>query len=248
MSPILSLSACLADFCLGEYEATIARSFVKGANLRALFDSFQCPDALKNCQPLFEKLIDPDSRNIVANDMQSFLPTSDNGSFPSSKSEKLVPEPIFSALAMYLGGDTSGFHWAHFPSHITINGLRFSVPSNHVGNSHVLIRHLDSTCPAQIEAIMEFENGDHPRQLLAVRHYQKLPPQIPDPFLQFPVLRTSTWSAERGQIVVVDVRDVDCHFACLPIDYEGHASYVTISLSRVSDFHHHLGAPWLILY
>ncbi|KAF8802347.1 hypothetical protein BYT27DRAFT_7112567 [Phlegmacium glaucopus] len=54
---------------IGELEETIARSFIRSANLRALVFKSECPEVIQNCQAIFHKFINPQLRDTLQTDM-----------------------------------------------------------------------------------------------------------------------------------------------------------------------------------
>jgi hypothetical protein len=62
----------VSPFPAGEYEETIAKSFTRSANLRGLLCKAECPQALQHCEPMFKKLVNPDIRSTLVNDILKF--------------------------------------------------------------------------------------------------------------------------------------------------------------------------------
>ena len=111
-----------------------------------------------------------------------------------------------------------------------MNGLTFSSFTQHCGNSYILVRpsrpFLPSV-PAQIESIIQISSTE---TLFIVKHFLKT--MSSDPFEKYPALRASLWSRNLGQLVAVKSEDVESHFACLPIVWDGSECVAVISLSR----------------
>jgi hypothetical protein len=65
----LSLSISFINL-LSELEVTMARSFVRSANLHTLVFKTQSPEVIQNCQPMFQKLINPQLQDSLQTDMR----------------------------------------------------------------------------------------------------------------------------------------------------------------------------------
>ena len=55
----------------GELERTMAESYTRSANLRALMLKPECPEVVRNCMPMFKKLVDPERRNALLTDIHT---------------------------------------------------------------------------------------------------------------------------------------------------------------------------------
>src|SRR5271156_216699 len=66
-------------YFVGELEETITKSFVRSANLRALVFKSQCPEVIQNCQPMFQKLVDPQLRDTLQTDMWMLSSLTEDG-------------------------------------------------------------------------------------------------------------------------------------------------------------------------
>jgi|SRR6188768_3062450 len=204
---------------------------MRSANLRGLLLKAECPPAIKNCSSIFEKLVDPDIRSTLLSDITEFAIT--NGDeLPEEALGGLSPlkEPVYRALCTFFGN--SAPRAAKSLSYFTINARTFSIMSRHKGNSSVLIRQAATpkaeSLPAHIEEIIQTSSKD---VLFAVRYYKKR--VASDPFPQYPVLRSSMWLLDLGQLVIVRPKDIECHFASLAINRDGLACVAVISLARV---------------
>ena len=49
----------------------MAESYTRSANLRALMLNPECPEVVRNCVPMFKKLVDPERRNTLLTDIHS---------------------------------------------------------------------------------------------------------------------------------------------------------------------------------
>ena len=115
-----------------------------------------------------------------------------------------------------------------------MNGLTFSSFTRHRGNSSILIRRSHPSgflpsVPAQIESIIQISSTE---TLFIVKYFLKTMSTSSDPFEKYPTLHASLWSRNLGQLVAVKPEDVESHFACLPIVWDGNECVAVISLSR----------------
>jgi len=217
--------------CEGQLEETIANSFTRSANLRALLLKAECPPAIKNCSSIFAKLVHPDVRSATLFDISEFTITDDE-ELPDEVLGGLTPlkEPVYRALCTFFGNSPP--RAAKSLSYFTINTRTFSIMSRHKGNSSVLIRQAaDSkaeSLPGHIEEIIQTSPID---VLFAVRFYKKRVAR--DPFPQYPVLRSSMWHLDLGQLVIVRPKDIECHFASLVVNWDGLECVAVVSLARV---------------
>ena len=113
-----------------------------------------------------------------------------------------------------------------------MNGLTFFSFTWHRCNSSILIcqSHPSGFLPfvlAQIESIIQISSTE---TLFIVKYFLKT--MSSDPFEKYPTLHASLWSQNLGQLVAVKPEDVESHFACLPIVWDGNECIAVISLSR----------------
>ena len=115
-----------------------------------------------------------------------------------------------------------------------LNGLTFSTFTQHRGNSFILV-HCPSlpSIPAQIESMLQTPSND----TFFVAWYV-LKPISDDPFEKYPILQSSLWSQDLGQVIIVKPQDVECHFACLAFEWYGTDSVAVVSLSQVFPHFH----------
>ena len=94
---------------------------------------------------------------------------------------------------------------AKFLSSYTLNGLTFSTFTWHRGNSFILV-HCPSlpSIPARIESILQTPAND----TFLVTQYFLRPTSCDDPFKKYPVLQSSLWSQDLGQLAIVKLQDV----------------------------------------
>ena len=220
----------LAYFHPGKLEETISISFAKSANLRAFMLKEGCPSAIKNCSGFFSKLIDPEVRNTLLSDIAKFLSLVEEEDEPSEMGGRIttIAEGPYKALQIY-------FHANGVPREArtlhcyTLNHLSFSTFTRHRGNSLVLVRRSSlPSIPAQIDSILQISTQE---TYFVVRFFLKT--MLDDPFRQHPVLQTSLWSQNLGQLVIVKPHDVESHFTSLFFEWQGAECQAVISLSRV---------------
>jgi hypothetical protein len=211
------------NFKSGQLEETIATSFVKSANLRALLTKSECPEAIKNCQAFFQKLVDPEVRNTLLTDMSVFT---------THLEPEFMPTPPVSPPSSSIRGsdiNNSSIHGiAKNLSYYTVHGRAFSIATRHKGNGSVLVRHQSSILPAQIEEIIGTPDD---QTFVAVRYFR--PTVVNDPFKAYPALRISLWDSKLGQRIVIRAEDICGHFASIPLFWEKSYCTVVVSLSRV---------------
>jgi hypothetical protein len=221
----------LAYFHLGKLEETISVSFVKSANLRAFMLKEGCPSAIKNCSGFFSKLIDPQVRNTLLSDIARFLSLVEEEDEPSEMGGRIttIAEGPYKALQTYFQGANRVPREARTLHCYTLNHLTFSTFTRHRGNSLVLVRRLSlPSIPAQIDSILQMPSQEI---YFVVRFFLRT--MLDDPFRQHPVLQTSLWSQNLGQLVIVKPQDVESHFASLFFEWQGAECQAVISLSRV---------------
>src|ERR1700678_676724 len=66
-------------YFVDDLEETMAKSFVRSANLRALIFKSECPKIIQNCQPIFQRLVDPQLRDTLQTDMQILSSLTEDG-------------------------------------------------------------------------------------------------------------------------------------------------------------------------
>jgi hypothetical protein len=190
-----------------------------------------CPEAIKNCSGHFSKFLDPQVRNTLLTDISRFLALEDdNEPTPDLKGKMTaIPEGPYKALQIHFQGASSTPREAKVLSSYSLNGLTFSTFARHRGNSFVLIRRPSfPSLPAQIESMLQISANEI---YFVVRYFLK--PVSDDPFDKYPVLQSSLWSQDLGQLVVVKPQDIESHFACLAFEWRGTDSLAIVSLSRV---------------
>jgi len=176
------------NFKNDQLEETIATSFVKSANLRSLLSKSECPEAIKNCQAFFQKLVDPEVRNTLLTDISVFT---------SHLEPEFMPTPAVSSPSSSIGRTTFRILEKHLSdvnkspirgtvknlSYYTAHGRTFSIAARHKGNGSVLVRHQSTILPAQIEDIVLTPDD---QTFVVVRHFR--PTAVNNPFKAYPAL------------------------------------------------------------
>jgi hypothetical protein len=227
----------------------MAKSFVRSANLRALVFKSQCPEVVQNCQPMFQKLVNPQLRGSLQTDMQVLSSLAegddvdgdhddddddDDGAVNwNERTAKPIPGELHTTLTRFCFKPTRTAQFLHC---ITINGLVYTPTSKHEGNSCILLKSQDQNqVPARIQSIFQMPFLESVQTLIAIRCHQ--PSRLHyDPFSRSPILCARLWGVQLGELEIIQPDQVFCHFACLPLkgEFEGHI--VAASLSRVSSF------------
>jgi len=191
-----------------------------------------CPEAIKNCSGHFSKFLDPQVRNTLLTDISRFLALEEDNNEPAPDLKgkmTAIQEGPYKALRIYFQGASSNPREAKVLSSYTLNGLTFSTFTRHRGNSFVLIRRPSlPSVPARIESMLQISANEI---YFVVRYFLKT--LSDDPFDKYPVLQSSLWSQDLGQLVVIKPQDVESHFACLAFEWRGTDSLAIVSLSRV---------------
>lgn len=224
----------------GELERTIAESYTRSANLRALMLKPECPEVVRNCVPMFKKLVDPERRSTLLTDihtLSSRLEDDDDDDDDDTivtawndRTAQTIPMELIQGLPHVQLPKK-----AQFLSNLTINGLRYTVSSKHQGNSCALFKTLDSAqvVAARIEFILQIQVSGSMQTLIIIRRHLAAN-ILHDPCLPFPVLRAKFYSSKLDHLEIIDAAQITSHYAFFPCRYEGKDLILTISLSRVS--------------
>ena len=214
---------------------------MKAANLRALVSKSTTPEVICHCESIFSKLVNPQVRNTLVTDMLSLSLTEEN-SDPEEDIQTLYEEnlkiakPLPSNLRQCIEKSfTQSPSRAPLLSHLTINGLTFSVSSKHHGNSCIMLdtgpnRNL---LPARLDYIVQLQTHDEISTLIAVRRYRPFP-RRDDPFAHFPLLKTQLLMSELDPLELYTADKIRSHFALSPLVYLENDAIVAVSLHRVS--------------
>jgi lambda repressor-like predicted transcriptional regulator len=212
----------------------MGRSFTRSANLRGLLSKAGCPQALKNCQPIFRKLIDPQLRNTLITDIASFSGHADDESDIPERQTKPIPPIIYNALRTSL--DFLPPHHAEVFTHLTRKGITYAVASRHLGNSCILVlkSQMDRPYPAQIKHILGLQTTDAVETFVVVQRYKPMT-VASDPYIRYPALQAKLWSQELiNELEIITPDDIHSHFAACDMVWEGSPVTAVISLFRVS--------------
>jgi len=190
---------------------------------------------------MFRKLVQPQTRNSLAIDMQSSFRDEDDDDYDDilDEDESDIEGPVVQidrnillALAQRLPGQPIPPR-ATSLSHCTRDGINYSVKRVHEGNSNVLCK--DSETPYSIEQILVFpKEATGVRGIwLAVRRHKRAAVQR-DPYRRYPLLRAHLRSPElESTIELLNLSEIEAHFAKCLIQWEEQEVAVVVSLSRV---------------
>jgi hypothetical protein len=192
-----------------------------------------CPPAIKNCSGHFSKFVDPQVRNTFLTDIAHFLALEEEANEPLPVDVKgkmtAIPAGLHKALKTHFQGSRIMPREAKVLSSYMLKGLTFSTFTRHKGNSFILVRRPSlPSIPARIESMLQTPSNDI---FFVIRYFLKR--MSDDPFKEYPVLQSSLWSQDLGQLVIVKPQDVESHFACLVFKRNGIDSLAVVSLSRV---------------
>jgi hypothetical protein len=151
----------------GELEATMAHSYIRSCNLRAIISSSTCPDIIKNAAPFFNKLVNAEHRGTLITDILTFESTDADdiemeivemqepdeevldvlvgkanfgaNEWLAKKSLSSIPPGLAGAIQKYLGPFGPTVIEFRPLQHLSINNLNYSTFKKHRGNSCVLI-------------------------------------------------------------------------------------------------------------
>jgi hypothetical protein len=192
---------------------------------------------MKYCQPMFQKLTDPQVRDTLVTDILGLSTAAQDTEDGITDEFNLqsIPQDVRRALSTAL--DFTSPQHADFSSHLTIGGITYAVSSRHTGNSQVLVAFDENQAPvpARIHHILRLRNADAVKTLVAVRRYEQAQVTC-DPFARYPVLRTKIWSTRLQELEIVSADAIHSHFAACPVTWEEVSVVVVTSLSRVSLF------------
>lgn len=230
------------------------RSWHKFSNLRGLFFKQSCPEVVKDCLSLFETLVRPQTRGVLAveqGEATMFSDSDEQETFNESSSEvkgKLVAlPPRFADAFRRARPDHVVPSHALMRSHVRHIGLSYTTESRHRGNSSVILRSIPA--PFIIEQIIEF-----PETGLTITSVGQVKPQmqgtwivglhhlpsdiVHDPYAAWPELGASVWSARTDtQLKAAMVSDIEVH--CARMEWDEYIAVVStrrVSVSSISVF------------
>ena len=177
----------------------------------ALVSKRNAPEAIHHGQPIFSKLVNPQVRNTLVTDMLSLTFAQDDND-PKENIQTLYDGD---SKAAKLPTDLRRCIEQRFPhspsrapllSHLTIDGLTYSVSSKHLGNSCIMLDADPSRIlvPARLDYIAELQTDDGILTIIAVRRYQPFPKRD-DPFTRFPSLQTQLCQSDLGHLELFTV-------------------------------------------
>jgi len=209
---------------------------MRASNLRNLFHRVGTPQAIRNCEPIFRKLVDPQVRNTLVTDilglaLDRMLIDEDELEPATLRAATVLPPPLQDCIRNTFGHCIP----ATLLPRIRIGGLSYSPFSKHLGNASILLRSGSAGVfqPARIDFIVQVVHEAQVGTLVAVRKYLKAT-GIDDPFSPYPFLRAQLWSRNLGALELHELGSIECHFAHLPFLWQNQDLMAIISLSRVS--------------
>jgi hypothetical protein len=236
----------LSPHFLGEYETTISHPFVRGNNLRGIFQKTGTPEVILNCKPMFQKLVEPQVRNTLVTDILTLFTGESVPEFDDPVTEPQLQQPVQppDALPVKLRecfiATFEDCLPAHLLSHLTISGITYSTSTTHLGNSLILLKSSapNKYLPARIDFIAQIlldTDDGHLVTFIATRKYKPSPIKS-DPFRSFPFLQVELWSRELDSLKLYLLNSIECHFAQSLVLWKDLNLMVMISLSRVCIF------------
>jgi hypothetical protein len=203
----------------------------------------ECPEVVRNCVPIFKKLVDPERRSTLLTDIHTLSSRLEDDEDDdedddddtivtawNDRTAQTIPMKLIQGLPHVQLPNK-----AQFLSNLTVNGLRYTVSSKHQGNSCVLFKTPDSAqvVAAQIEFILQIQVSGPIQTLIIIRRHLAAN-ILHDPCLRFPVLRAKFYSSELDHLEIINAAQITSHYAFFPCRYEDKDLILTISLSRVS--------------
>lgn len=198
------------------------------------------PEVILNCKDIFQKLVNPQVRDTLLTDMLDLAEDDDNDDdfyeMPKLISNHKIPEELKNVIQLSHGHNIEVISLL---SHLTIKGITYSVSSQHIGNSSILLfsGKPGKYLPAEIQFIFQatHENNPIPLTLIAARRYKPIS-NISDPFAEFPYMSAQMWSPNLNDLKIYSTDDIHSHFAHLSLSWQGQPALMMISLSRVPKF------------
>lgn len=147
---------------------------------------------------------------------------------------KPLPAELSAQLSLLLP-NCNFEHKAQFLQDIKIDGLTYSTAPKHAGNSCILFKAKEDPTviiPGHIIQIFQILVSDCVQTYVAVRQHTRVN-DVEDPYINFPILHTYLFGAQLGDLQIISLNQITCHFACLPIQHSGREFVVVASLNRV---------------
>ena len=193
--------------------------------------SANLPPVFHDLQAAFAKAFDAEDRGTFWNDMWAFTPDDDLSMISNSKE---IPLPTLVEEKLR-GGLLEGVPAARCPSvcltkeSFTYHGMKYSVETNSPGNSFVVFKsgHYQPWSAGSIQTILYLPTKD-----TTYGPFFVIEPYLPlndadvqlDPYRKFIFTAGQLVYEDRGDPVVVSLKEVICHFA--------HTPFTSTSLSR----------------
>ena len=202
----------------------------------------ECPEALKNCHPVFLKLVNPQVRDILTTDINALTSLfddveelDDDTIVWNEQTTRVIFPEVQQALSAFLEQGIVVPQTAQFLMHFKHDGLTYGTSYKHAGNSRIMLKSPENVLPiaARIEYIFQLRFSASVKTFIAFRRYQR--GSIPtNPFSCFPILEAQVLGNELGTIKITEPAQLICHFGYLPTKIEGEKVLFAVPLSRVS--------------
>lgn len=141
---LLAVVLTLPCTWLGELEQTLLTRFCMSQDIRILMQTANFPPVLSDLKLAFSKAFDGDMRGTFWNDLWAFSPSPDEKISMLAKSKEVqLPMWVKEKLGK---GALAGIAAKHCPQlclsqeSFTIRGMKFSVPTNSLGDSYVVFK------------------------------------------------------------------------------------------------------------
>ena len=228
----------------GEFEETIAKSYVWAANFRGVLGRVENSDALKHCRTILQKFLDPQPRGTLVTDIRQLEAVSQQddvdefgdqlGGHENAENRRRHTKELPQSTLSLLKRDLN-FHvpvHAAYLTQTTIAGVTYSKQSKHAGNANVLVKREGNEFPylAKIVDILQVEQ----EIVMLVQYHLEPPLQTYNPFRDYPVFQTSIWGVNLSQLFAIRSTQIFSHFAELRTTQQNNELMFAISLSRVS--------------
>jgi hypothetical protein len=228
-------------------EATMLRSFCAAANVRHIVERVDCPELIKEAQPILDLCFGNNKRGTLMTDLRTLLVNSSPppviltaAQVPWSKLTTLDND-LYSAFQSMVTSDLPSTPFnGLLERYITVRGLEYAIHSASTAASHVFFLPDGSNLevPGVIESIVtiptRLDRGKFTmRSFFAVRPYPSLLPSQPDPFSDYPDFGASLWPKgwESQKLQIISIERPIHHL--MRRDWDEH-TYVVKSLNKVS--------------
>ncbi|KAH9027128.1 hypothetical protein EDB84DRAFT_1272817, partial [Lactarius hengduanensis] len=207
----------------GKFPLTMLTRFCMSQEVRILMQSADLPPVFYDLQAAFAKAFDAEARGTFWNDMWAFTSDCD---LPIMKGATEIPLPTLVEEKLR-DGLLDGVPAAHFPSvclmeeSFAYRGMKFSVETNSPGNSFVVFKykHYQPWSAGSIQMILYLPvKGTTHGPFFVIKPYLPLntaDAQL-DPYRKFIFAAGQLVYEDRGDLVVVSLDEVICHFAHTP--------------------------------